>query len=426
MRTTLNTTLGRRLIALLLPAALVVLPACKSLPDSFTNFAAFRKQPAAEGAPVDAAAAPAVVPQALAGDAPGQSKLESRILGPKGKPPVGEQLPAMPRAGCEVQGGVPIPFVAHSAWQPPGIKGPWPHDEFLHDGGDAYEPVGVSPEWRVDGLNVEDTVAHYDTLDGRTLVEPSNCTYLYAPRFSSVRTVINASSSEFVDGPTRFKRGERVVNMEERARIGINTENLQPIGQTATTKLTVFARDQRDGILSKALLPYEFKQSFAAFENLTVIRTGIMQGSEKARLAEAVDKAIIWTKDDGLKVAIDKQAAKVATGDQRAQAIYVVNEPTCARLRICKIASTAAANPGDTVDFTIRYDNVGDAPVGNIVILDSLTTRLEYEPGSAQSSRKAHFSTTENAAISLELRWEIEEPLQPGDGGLVRFRCKVR
>lgn len=395
-------------------ALIALMPACRTLPDSMMSLASSSKQPGA--AQTQPAAQPAPLPAEPV-----------RVIGaaPK-KPAVGEALPQLPRDACDYSGGVPIPYGAGGRWQPPGIKGPWPKEEYLHDGGDDYEPVGVAPDWRVEGLNVEDTVAHYDTLDGRTLVAPSNCTYIYAPRFSSVRSVVNVVSKEYVDGPTRMSKPQAVVLFDERARVGVKTEQAQPIGQTANVKLNVFKREQRDGVFSTALLPHNFQQSLAAFEDLSVIRTGIMVGAEKARLAERVESAIVWSKDDGVKVAVDKQAATILTGDKRAQAIYIVDEPTNARLRICKIASTPAAQPGDIVEFTIRYDNVGDAKVGNVVILDSLTARLEYVADSAQSSRKAYFSTASNPAESLELRWEIDDVIEPGEGGLVRFKCKVR
>ncbi|MEK6237035.1 MAG: hypothetical protein N2C14_20190, partial [Planctomycetales bacterium] len=31
-----------------------------------------------------------------------------------------------------------------------------------------------------------------------------------------------------------------------------------------------------------------------------------------------------------------------------------------------------------------------------------------------------------NEGDSLILRWELEEPLQPGQGGIIRFKCRVR
>lgn len=349
------------------------------------------------------------------------------IAGKPAKAIVGTKLPAIQRDyDGEANCAPPIPYGVVTPWAPPGIKGPWPQDEYLHDGGDAEEPVAVSPEWRVQGLNVEDTVAHYDTMDGRTLVESSNCAYIYAPRFSSVRGVTNVVSSEMVDGPTNIVERERVSYFNERARVGTKLEQQQPIGQTANLKLGTYRREQGSGIASTALMPHNYQQAFYAYENLSVIRSGTMLGSEKARLAERSESAIAWSKADGVKVFVEKQQAVVSTGDKRAQAIYIVKGPTDARLRICKIASTPAAQPGDIVDFTIRYDNIGDQTVGNVVILDSLTTRLAYVPDSAQSSRQAHFNAAENSAESLELRWEIDEPIKPGEGGLVRFKCKVR
>jgi uncharacterized repeat protein (TIGR01451 family) len=360
--------------------------------------------------------------------APLAESRQVQVLGEKpAKPIVGQPLPILQREGYEGPGcAPPLPFVAYGPFNPPGIKGPWPSDEYLHDGGDAEEPVAVSPEWRVQGLNVEDTVAHYDTLDGRTKVEPTNCTYVYAPRFSSVRSVVTLVSNDFVDGPNNMSKPVRPGRFDEREVARTNIEQLQPIGAAKSLRPGLYHRDQSDKVMSLALLPSNAQYTLLRFEDLSVIRTGAMLGAEKARLAEAADAAIVWTKDTGVRVFISKERAVVQTGDQRAQAIYTVKEPENGRLRICKIASTAAAQPGDFVEFTLRYDNVGDQVLGNIVILDSLTTRLEFVPGSAQSSRKAHFMTNPNVAESLELRWEIDEALLPGDGGIVRFRCKVR
>ena len=61
-----------------------------------------------------------------------------------------------------------------------------------------------------------------------------------------------------------------------------------------------------------------------------------------------------------------------------------------------KVASTPFAKPGEEVDFTIRFDNIGNQPIGNVTILDSLSTRLEYVPQSAQCSVEAKFSTQPN------------------------------
>ena len=88
--------------------------------------------------------------------------------------------------------------------------------------------------------------------------------------------------------------------------------------------------------------------------------------------------------------------------------------------------SGAAANPGDTVDFTIRFDNLGLQAIGSVVILDSLSTRLEFVSDSAQCSLEARVSTQPNEGDSLMVRCELLNPLKPGQGGVLRFQCRVR
>ena len=61
-----------------------------------------------------------------------------------------------------------------------------------------------------------------------------------------------------------------------------------------------------------------------------------------------------------------------------------------------------------------------------MTILDNLTTRLEYVPDSAQSSLEATSAPSPTSAGSQVLRWEIKDPLPAGQGGVVRFRCRVR
>ena len=83
----------------------------------------------------------------------------------------------------------PLPIHSCSPWKPAGIDGPWPEDEYMFDGGDSDGQVKVRPDWKLEGLDPEDTIVHYDTLDGRTIVKPTCRVCIYSPRFAAVRQV---------------------------------------------------------------------------------------------------------------------------------------------------------------------------------------------------------------------------------------------
>jgi uncharacterized repeat protein (TIGR01451 family) len=350
--------------------------------------------------------------------------------------PTPNMLPpgAMPPESAWIGGGgamaaaepMPMPETVVGPWAPPGIAAPWPPDEYLCDGGDRDLPVHVLPDWHIDGLEPEDTIAHYDTVDGLTVVEPSNHVCLYAPRFGAVRSV----TGPLEDGQVQATQGVDLsmqlarYDLAQGAVASMNKD--QPLGEIGSKRASTYRMRMGDGAVSLAILPGSFQDFFLPFEDLSLIREGIFVEAEKARLAQSIDAAIVWTHNQAVQVILDGQQAAVATGDQRAEAVFVVETPGHDKLRVIKVASTPVARPGDIVDFTIRFDNLGTRAIGNVTIIDNLTPRLEYVPDSAQGSLKGNFLTQPNNAGSLVLRWEIEDPLPAGQGGLVRFRCRVR
>lgn len=163
------------------------------------------------------------------------------------------------------------------------------------------------------------------------------------------------------------------------------------------------------------------------YENLVAIRTGGYDGAEMAWLASRANAAIAWSHNLGLQVIIDRQRAAAEIRDQGVSTVFTVKQPpTNPRLRMIKVASAPNALPGETVDFTLRFDNLGSQVIGNVTIIDNLTTRLEYVEDTAECSLAANFSTQPNEGQSLALRWEITEPMKPGEGGVIRFQCRVR
>jgi len=95
-------------------------------------------------------------------------------------------------------------------------------------------------------------------------------------------------------------------------------------------------------------------------------------------------------------------------------------------LVLIKCADRHSAQVGDVVTFMLKYSNHGGRPITDVAVTDSLTTRLEYVPGSSQSDRPAVFTMQPNEAGSLVLRWEISGRLLPGQSGIVSFQARVR
>jgi len=323
--------------------------------------------------------------------------------------------------------GLPMAQAPVGPWAPPGIRRPWPRDEYLADGGDSGFPAKVQPDWEVRGVEPEDTVAHFDTLDGRTLVEPTNRVYIYSPRFGTVRQVVSLVQNEQMNRladvhlPTRLARHEEVL----KARAG--TQNLQAGYQLGTRLAASCRTTQGDGALSSALGPEAFQDTFLPFEDMSVIRLGVLDEAEAAWLAQSVTAPIAWTHKQAVQIQINHQAAVEETTAERVQSVFTVKEPPGdPKLRIVKVASTQFAEPGDVVDFTIRFDNVGNQLIGNVTIIDNLSPRLAYVPHSAQCSIPAKFLTEQNDGGSLAVRCEITDPLPVGKGGIFRFRCRVR
>jgi uncharacterized repeat protein (TIGR01451 family) len=285
----------------------------------------------------------------------------------------------------------------------------------------------VNPDGQVAGLGMEDAVAHFDTLDGRTVVQPSNPVFMYSPRFSSVRQVVSLVANDQVNGSVGMHTPTNLVMHDDIQQANVNAQNTQARRQVGTVVPNQYASRQGTDRFSTRLGPQGFQNQFKPYENLMAIRTGNLLEAEMATLAKSADAAITFQQDSVVQVILDKRAAMGAVSNVQAETVYTVKQPPAnPRLRVIKVASSQLLKPGEMVAFTIRYDNVGNQPIGNVTILDNLSTRLEYMPDTAQSSLPAQFTTQPNEHGSLVLRWEITPPLEPGKGGIIRFTCHVR
>ena len=324
-------------------------------------------------------------------------------------------LPTMPHAG------------GASPWSKPWQYGPWPPDEYIYNGGDNDLSVQVADDWSVIGLHEGDTVAHYDTLEGQVVVEPTNEVSLYAPQFASVRRVTGVISHE---QHLRSAGLELPVHLALSADAESATTVLQPVQpgrNLAITSLNRFRDKMRPGGLENLQAAAGTEGRLLLFEDFLIIRTGQFDNSEKARLSTHLQAAYTWSHDASVQVVVDNIDVLEMSNDVGMQSVYTYEMPDGKpRLRLVKIASKQNAKPGDTVDFTIRFDNVGDRIIGNVTLMDNLHTRLEYVPDSQECTIKAVFSASDNEHDSSVLRWEITDPMKVGTGGVIRFQCRVR
>jgi uncharacterized repeat protein (TIGR01451 family) len=343
-----------------------------------------------------------------------------------GAPPVMATDGSCPQECPCVESGMPLPYQAYGPWAPPGITKPWPADEYLRDGGDHGVGVAAVRNGEVRGLEMEDAVAEYNTLDGRNVVVPSNEVYVYSPRFGAVRQVVGVNADENLQALGAVHHDDHLLSPQVTEKVGSAKQQIQVENQIAALPAYSFRMKEGNGALSSALGPQGFSDAYKAYEDLAVIRWGKYKSAEKAHLARGVSAAKVWSPVQTVHVILDNRGPMELAKDEKTLSLVTTLPPGNPRLRIIKVASTPAALPGDDVWFTLRFDNVGQQVVGCVTVLDSLSTRLEYVEGSAQCSRKAKISTVPNEGGSQVLRCEVADPLKPGEGGVVRFRCIVR
>jgi uncharacterized repeat protein (TIGR01451 family) len=301
-----------------------------------------------------------------------------------------------------------------------------PGDEYLCDGGDFVTPVGVHADWSITGLEQEDAIAHYDTVDGRVITTPSNRVCIYAPRFAAVRRVVQPIAHEqpvFINqtleelSPAKAAEAQPVVMQKQRQGLAVDMGQQPP---------SLFRQRQQAGGTENLQATMDAFNSLAAYANLTIIRTGEVSAAEKALVERATQAAIAWTGVQAAQVLFGVKQAHAEVGVRQPGVVYGSTGPESPKLCLVKLASRGDAQPGEEVEFTLRFDNIGDQVIGNVTIVDNLSTRLEYVPNTAKSSVDADFLTQSNDAGSLILRWEIKDPVKPGEGGILQFRTKVR
>lgn len=299
-------------------------------------------------------------------------------------------------------------------------------NEYIFDGGDQHPAVVVKKDWTAAGVDPTDTVIYYETLGGQVCVKPSNRVPIYAPRFAAVRQVTGLNLAARAVGTERMFLPVAPVGIDESNLAGNVSAPVAPQGEQQVGMLDAFQENRLGVPIAQVIPPLRLSETLVMFENITFFTTGEMIDDEIPVLGLVLANAREWYNPESVEVLIDGQQAALVVDTKRAQDVHVYEMPDKCAMRICKAASHTIANSGDIVRFTIRFDNVGPKPLGNAVVMDSLSARLEYIEGSQQCSVEAQFTADANEVGSQVLRWEIEEAISPSEGGVISFDCRVR
>jgi uncharacterized repeat protein (TIGR01451 family) len=299
--------------------------------------------------------------------------------------------------------------------------------EYLCDGGDRRPRIGWVAGGQIINIDPEDTVAEYRTpYDGKRLTV-SNRVCLFAPRYVEVRVVQAADGYDASIGYAAMIR-EHKAN----AYVGEQRGYSQHVYRSAElvreeTRLKGMQSSQWVGDFYEVRVLSGYVQSLG-WASMTGLETlDSLTGVASPELVKRTAFAETLT----LERMPEVMAMVVGTGEvvahwETRELRRVDTREGESLLVIEKSADKSAARVGEEVTFVIRYSNKGTQPVTNITIVDSLVTRLEYVPESADSDRPAIFTTRANSADSVELRWEIKDPLPAGKSGMVKFTCRIR
>jgi len=170
----------------------------------------------------------------------------------------------------------------------------------------------------------------------------------------------------------------------------------------------------------------------AGFIERTQILTNIARDKPNEFIGRVRPSAYVGQIGTSMFIGMSRPAAVAQVLGVEVEGTYVEPEQLTAYPTLCPLTVTKCVDPpgpkqqGEIVTVTIRYANTGTKAASDIVVSDSLSGRLEYIPGSAQSDRPSNFSTSENEVGSVVMRWELPGTILPGQSGTIKFKAKIR
>jgi len=250
-------------------------------------------------------------------------------------------------------------------------------EECLTDGGDKGPRLGIGPAGRLGGLNPTDVSLEF-TANRKRRVATSNEVCICAPRFVIRKVEAGPSGLQMAVALDAAVQTAPIRTASMNLLAGATLNRIKPLG------------------LESRMRPA-----------ITFVVNGLM-------IFEGVTRPYGISTIAGVQQSIGVIEPDEITSNPDQFVVHKSVEPV------------GPVKSGDIVTFTLNYRNSTVHPATDIILSDSLSGRLEYVPGSAQSDRPANVTTLDNEAGSVVLRFEIPGPIPPGKTGVVKFRAKVR
>ncbi|MBS0203055.1 MAG: DUF11 domain-containing protein [Planctomycetes bacterium] len=301
-------------------------------------------------------------------------------------------------------------------------------DEYLCDGGDRAIPLHYDGSSR-NGLDTEDTVAEFTDHTGKNRVRPTNRVCIYAPRMATVRTISRPHEGTTLDEIARVGHAVGTDQMHTRLGARLHVKNEMSGRVMVRSRASGLESEQYQGDISQIKRLVVHEKLLNVYQDLAFVRFGKIETKDAARLNFGIQASLIWTREESPIIAAKTETAMTGEYEAHTATIVGIDDKKSDQpgdLRVVKLADKQTGKPGEEIEFTIRYDNMGPNTVHHVRIVDNLTPRLAYVEDSATSDRDGRLVVQDNGEGSLVLIWELNNPLPPKTGGVVSFKARIR
>ncbi len=313
-------------------------------------------------------------------------------------------------------------------------------EEIIQDGGDRGQRAGIDAQGKIAGVDPEDSLASFTDGKGRRQVVHSNRVSIVAPRFQllvqadpldkfeSTRALamdvgsLNQGKVSMTQLPGRTATKEQSGDIKGRtsASASVAKEGIVKIG-----KVTILEGQdtlQATGETGGRLLLGKVGKEAGLKVNSNTENTRFVHGAVGLSGAVSSSGVSALLAD---RPGTDAISSSFSTRETSFDAICAEQSST-GPLELRKSCDKLSARPGEVLTFTLRFTNSSGHPIKDIGLVDALNPRLEYVEGSSQCSRDAIFLQQTSQGGGVELRWEVQGVLQPGDQAVVQFKTIVK